>query len=126
MSKVQIVAYIADPIDGRTGINQLRNRPEFRALRQGQVGLCLNATRRIARLVDSQGGVYVMHAPDGYSYDLGTIQEMIELGWGIQLDGNRAIERDLKEPIDEKRLERAKRRRRKERVAAKRGKKNGG
>lgn len=117
MSHVTITAYLPDPVDGRQGIHQLRNRPEFRDLREGQAGLVLNTKRTIARIIDSQGGVYSMYAPDGYSYNLGMIQEMVELGMGVELKGNPAIKRDLDEPIDPKKIDRAKRKRARERKA---------
>lgn len=54
-------------------------------LRAGEVVLCLNRKRTIARLVDSAGGLHDYYAAKGQRFDLEGVQQMVRQGLRLEL-----------------------------------------
>ena len=119
MSKVRVAKYLPDPIDGHMGIHQLRNHPAFRTLQPGEVGVAFNWNRRICKIVTAARGVYTMYADEGYQFDFEAVKQHIADGWMLDLQGNRHIEKDLRDPVDEAEVAKQRRRLRAKRAAKK-------
>lgn len=54
-------------------------------VRVGQAAVLLNGDRKIARIIDSQGGVHDYYAPKGQKFDEGALYNMVERGFHINL-----------------------------------------
>lgn len=63
--------------------HKLRRR--YAHLKSGDVVLCLNKRRNIARLVDSAGGLHDYYAEKGMRFDLEAVQSMVFSGIRVDL-----------------------------------------